>query len=591
MISKGKKKRNPPLGVVSKKTRRIAIVFIVIVLIPGLILSLLAIQTASKENAYIEKQMRDSLFPEVQDVTTNIEALLQQIQKDLNDSILVPSSQKDTATTPSSSLVDLPFLLSPKRSILWPLYSAGLSDKAHTFIKFNREFFQDRIPIYVRKKVRASPKKLENIIKYKNPSLKKSKGKKSPTKVDKASIKMKPLNVYYTEVIKEVVDTIESKRFSQLIENKGAGIIPRIVDNEIMLLYWKKLVDNHIKGCVINEEELKRRIKATLPLFRTNIRILTILDHTNTPIFTPEHIEQLDWSEPFVALRISNFLPQWRVAVHLSDPNRIAAQSKFNTIVVGLLIAILFICIITGGLLIIRRLKTEMVLAQQQTTFVANVSHELKTPLTSIRLFAELLKEGRQRDIEKQQNYLTIMVSETERLTRLINNVLDFSQAQSGAKKYSKEAVNAVVLCQDVIESQKVRLEYIGFTVSFTSAIEDAPVLIDLESLKQALLNLMSNAEKYSPHEKKIDLALSKEDSFCIIDVMDKGIGIPKQHLPKIFNKFYRVDESLTTRVQGSGLGLTITKQIIEDHQGTIKYIQREPCGSIFRISLPLVME
>jgi signal transduction histidine kinase len=113
----------------------------------------------------------------------------------------------------------------------------------------------------------------------------------------------------------------------------------------------------------------------------------------------------------------------------------------------------------------------------------------------------------------------------------------------------------------------------------------------DAEAMKQALLNLLSNSEKYSPDEKWIELAVSVEGASCSIDVLDKGIGIKPQHVPLIFNKFYRVDDSLTSRVQGTGLGLTITKQIINDHNGSINYLRKKEYGSVFRITLPRAME
>ena len=134
-----------------------------------------------------------------------------------------------------------------------------------------------------------------------------------------------------------------------------------------------------------------------------------------------------------------------------------------------MVIFILLVTIVSGSTFVYKALRSEMILAQQKTTFVANVSHELKTPLTSIRMFAEMLKEKRQIDLKKQNRYLNIMVSETERLTRLINNVLDFSKIEQGKKQYDMVPLNMVHLCKELFDSQRVALEHKGFKVTFNS--------------------------------------------------------------------------------------------------------------------------
>jgi signal transduction histidine kinase len=218
---------------------------------------------------------------------------------------------------------------------------------------------------------------------------------------------------------------------------------------------------------------------------------------------------------------------------------------------------------------------------------VTNVSHELKTPLTSIRMFSEMLKEGRQPDAEKQRTYLGLMVSETERLTRLINNVLDFSKMEKGKRTYSKMRLDAGLLAEAVVENERIRLEQAGFSVAFANAAGPAVVEADAEALRQALLNLLSNAEKYSLSIKSIDVEIRRTDGSIRIEVKDRGIGIPPAEAGKIFKEFYRLDRSLTARVPGSGLGLTIARRIARDLGGDIECLPRDGGGSVFRIILP----
>jgi signal transduction histidine kinase len=560
----------------SRRIHRIGLLFTLVVIIPGILLSFLAIRAVSKENAAIEKRMRTTLQAEINTIASKSGEVMGKVERELDSMFAENNGPGGTYEAP---LIDVLFLLSPNRTILRPEYSVNLSPAASAFLKYNREFFQDRRAIikYVR-----TPLQYESMQK----GAAQLGGKRSGTMKESKSLTFR-----YDEEARVTIDTTESVKFSQLVADTPSGFIPRIIDDDLQLLFWKKASGNRIHGCVVDLKEVQRRIVAGLPQLYSRERIITVLDHNGQPIVMPKKHTVGDWTKPFVTAVISEKLPRWSIASYLADPGVITAQSRFNALVIGLLVAILLLSIIIGGVLAFRSIFAELVRARQRTTFVANVSHELKTPLTSIRLLAEMIKDGRQPDREKQDNYLNIIVSETERLTRLINNVLDFSRADKGTKKYAMETVDIVALCRDVLESQRVRLEYGHFQVKFTADIDKVMVRADTEAIKQALLNLLSNSEKYSQEEKMIELSVRMEGSGCIIDVMDKGIGIKPQHVPLLFGEFYRVDDSLTARVQGTGLGLTITKQIVGDHNGTIRYIRIKPYSSVFRIMLPIVME
>ncbi len=232
--------------------------------------------------------------------------------------------------------------------------------------------------------------------------------------------------------------------------------------------------------------------------------------------------------------------------------------------------------------MVLTSLYSEMRLAQKKAGFVANVSHELKTPLTSIGLFVDLLRRSRKPDPEKRDRYLALMAAETERLGRLINNVLDFSTMEKGRKKYVKQSVDLAEIVEQVVEGQRVRLESLGFTVSF-SAQKPLQVEADPEAVKQVLINLLSNAEKYSPRRKEIEV----EVSGTAVHVRDRGIGVAEKDRERIFQEFVRVDDSLSARVPGTGLGLTIARRIARDHGGDLTCQGRAGGGSDFVFSLP----
>ncbi len=380
-------------------------------------------------------------------------------------------------------------------------------------------------------------------------------------------------------------------RLSEIVARGESGIIPRVVDGRLQLLYWQKLASGNIIGCLINSRELRDRIIGVLPSIYSPVRILTVLDESGRPLIIPTGHGERDWRRPFVAEEVNQLLPRWEIAAYLTDPDVISSRAHVTTMVMWILILILFVSIAGGGVLILRSAYAEVKLAQQKTTFVANVSHELKTPLTSIRMFAEMLKDGRLGDGKKRAHYLDIMVSETERLTRLINNVLDFSRMERGEKRYTMKRCDMVEVCASVVDSQRARLENNGFEVTFATHTGALYVKADEEAIKQAVVNLLSNAEKYSDDTKQIGVDVSRNDGFAVIGISDRGTGIPAGEGDKIFGEFYRVDDTLTSKVKGAGLGLTIARRILRDHGGDIRYAARAGGGSTFQLMLPILRE
>jgi signal transduction histidine kinase len=388
-------------------------------------------------------------------------------------------------------------------------------------------------------------------------------------------------------VQQESIFISEPQRFNEITKGHENGLIPRFIQDELTLLFWKRDSSGGFSGCVINGEAFRGRLVNLLPSVYSPVRILTILDENGRPLIASDDNDKRDWRRPLVAREISERLPRWEVAAYLSSPDAVASRANLTVLILWILVFFLFIAIASGGTYILNTLRNEMLLARQKTTFVANVSHELKTPLTSIRMFAEMLKERRQPDPEKQEKYLDLMVSETERLTRLINNVLDFARMERGERKYEKKRLDVALLCEGLIESQRVRLEHYGFEVTFQNDLGEAFIEGDEEAIKQALLNLLSNAEKYCGEIRKIDVDIGGTPESVLINVKDRGIGVSLREGKKIFQEFYRVDDSPTARVRGSGLGLPIALRIVRDHGGDIHYFPRDGGGSVFQIRLP----
>ncbi len=379
----------------------------------------------------------------------------------------------------------------------------------------------------------------------------------------------------------------EQGTFGQIAERSEFGIIPRFISDRLTFLFWEKQADGRIAGCRIEDAVFRSRVASVVAPSYTDARIMAILDERGEPLAAPSSSAGRDWRRPFVSLEIGESLPRWETASYLTDPGKIASQARATSLAIWILVLVLFVSVASGGTLVLGSLSSELRLARNKTTFVTNVSHELKTPLTSISLFAELLRKGKGPGQEKTRQYLAQISSETERLTRLVNNVLDFSTMEKGKKRYRKKSVNAVEAGREILESQRTRLENLGFSVDFRAAEEGIWVEADAEALKQVVLNLLSNAEKYSPDRKAIEVEASREGDWAVIHVRDRGMGVPEKHRERIFQEFFRVDDSLTTRVKGTGLGLTIARRIARDHGGDVTCGPRAGGGSDFAVRLP----
>jgi signal transduction histidine kinase len=241
-----------------------------------------------------------------------------------------------------------------------------------------------------------------------------------------------------------------------------------------------------------------------------------------------------------------------------------------------------------GMILTYRNVTRELALAKLKSDFVSNVSHELRTPLALIRLYAETLELGRLSNPRKQQEYYEIIRKESERLTSLINNILDFSRIESGKKEYSFRETDVADLVRSTLDSYRFEIEQNGF--QFEQKIDNnLPQLhVDREAIARSLLNLVNNAVKYSVTEKYLGVHLYRHTGGVNLEVVDHGIGIPAKEQPKIFEKFYRVGDPLVHNTKGSGLGLSLVRHIVQAHGGEVVVESVPGQGSKFIITLPV---
>jgi len=272
------------------------------------------------------------------------------------------------------------------------------------------------------------------------------------------------------------------------------------------------------------------------------------------------------------------------------EPGRFVARPvPFALYVAGL--GLVFAVMILMGYLVMRDVDREVQVAEMRSLFVASVSHELKTPLTAIRMFAETLEEGRSTNPQMQSKYLRTIVNESERLSRLVDNVLDFARIEQDRKIYQMQRISLA----DVVRSATQAIQYPLVRQNFELKVaveENLPQLMaDPDAVEQAILNLLANAMKYSGSSRQIDLQLRRESHEAVIEVTDHGLGIAHENQNRIFEKFYRVRSAETDRVPGAGLGLTLVMHAVSAHGGRLLVSSALGVGSTFSIRLPFMKE
>ncbi len=390
--------------------------------------------------------------------------------------------------------------------------------------------------------------------------------------------------------------------FRALTQGSEEGMVSRFVEDRLDLIFWLRPPEapEMVFGCLIEAAELHplwpsifeeqtasgRGSESSRPPF-----ILALLDDKARPVATQAAgAENRDWKHPFVASEIGEVLPHWEATLYLASPSAIADTARGLRRLISFAIFGAVALIALGGWLVVADARRQLALAQQKTDFVSNVSHELKTPLTSIRMFAELMHD-RPQPAEKQGQYLRIITVEAERLTRLINNVLDFAKSERKQRRFEKKTFDLHETISRVWEGQEIHLRSVGFATRWDATPPPYRFSGDEDAIAQVLVNLLSNAEKYSTERKEIELRTWLEKDAICVSVSDRGIGVPAGEERKIFDAFYRAHDSLSSGIQGSGLGLTLAQRVATEHGGTISAERREGGGSRFTLRLPLMTE
>ena len=288
-----------------------------------------------------------------------------------------------------------------------------------------------------------------------------------------------------------------------------------------------------------------------------------------------------------VVARIGLGLPLdgFTLAAEMPGDDPAAALAFRNRTLYIALLVLLYMGIGLGFGLTLREMRRAYKLSRLKTDFVANISHELRTPLTGVRLFAETLRAGRASSPEEVRECVELLSAESERLSKLVEKLLDWSRLESGRRMLQKEPIGVPALLGQIGDAYRAQ----QLPATYQTEVEPdlPPVSVDRDAMAQVVLNLLHNAVKYTGDDKRIRLRARRAGRNVAIEVVDNGPGVRSQDRKKIFERFYRGDNLLSRRTEGTGLGLAIAKKIVEAHGGRIELDTKMGEGSTFRVIIP----
>jgi signal transduction histidine kinase len=281
-------------------------------------------------------------------------------------------------------------------------------------------------------------------------------------------------------------------------------------------------------------------------------------------------------------------LPKLKLLLSENKPGFIATLLKAGSGIYLFIFILIALLMVLGFVFTIYTLNVELRLNKLKSEFISNVSHELKSPLTSIRMMTEMLHHNRVRSEERKSAYYSAMLEESEHLSHLIDNILDFSRMDDDRKKYEFIDLDLAELLLKFLESTRERLPEPGFDIRYNRPDQVPVVKADKDAILQVFYNLVDNAIKFSGTSRQIDISLFSRDNELLFCVKDYGIGISAKDQERVFDRFYRSDETQRMGIKGSGIGLTIVKKIMEAHKGHLSLESRPGEGSTFCVHLPI---
>jgi signal transduction histidine kinase len=409
-----------------------------------------------------------------------------------------------------------------------------------------------------------------------------SSGAASPGASARGSFSTTPAEARQAAVVQAKSESVRAKETP--VDRRGWWT--QVVDGRTHVIGWVQPAGNSdVRGVEVESVALIGRLGANLPVDTGVGEGFALRDAAGRIMHQTGAIPRE--GAPLTRIPLTtHLLPGWDVVAFLAvEPPRGAVDG--GLLGVGMLLVAIFVAaILAGGSLLLWQARRSEEEAAQKTSFVANVSHEFKTPLTTIRLYAELLAQGRLRDAAQGADYLKTIGRETERLARLVNNALDFSRLEQGKKTFAREPVDLVQELTRLLDTHAPRVAEAGLALRRELPSSPVRVVTDRDAIEQIVLNLIDNACKYAAEGGEVRVLLDPRGG-GEVRVADRGPGVPAEHRERIFEKFHRVDDALTAEKTGAGLGLSIARQLARGLGGELRYVPREGGGAEFVLELP----
>lgn len=367
----------------------------------------------------------------------------------------------------------------------------------------------------------------------------------------------------------------------------ASGWLPWFWEDGLYLLGWLEDSAGRRYGLEMEMTALLSRLVTSLPAPPANQAYTLVDGRGNIVHRTGAAASRTDLSQ-LAVLPIGPDLPHWQLQVFAPADFAAGKADGGLLLLSALLVGCFVAAVLFGGSLLLWQAWRHMLDARRKTSFVSNVSHELKTPLTTIRMYAELLGEGKIKDAAKRQRYLQVIIAESLRLTRLVNNVLDFSRLEQRRKQYHLTALYLDEILEEVLDGQGMRLQQADLTLERRIPTGVPTIRGDRDAIEQVLLNLIDNAIKYAAAGGELVVELGWAGQTVEVLLKDRGPGVPASEQKRIFNQFHRVDNALTCNSAGCGLGLSIARRLLRDLHGELRYRPRDGGGACFVMELPV---
>ncbi len=376
------------------------------------------------------------------------------------------------------------------------------------------------------------------------------------------------MDTYQSEVIQARIEPFVPMTIAA--ENGTNGIF----SGQVFMLRHVQIENNHyLQGFRLDETELLKQVKESADKFMLRGMGFKI---SKQEIPESAYTAVLDFGFGELALNLLELQPEW-------IPNRVSQVRNWFFAI----LSIVWLAVIISLTMFWKNMYEQVQLSHKKDDFISAVSHELRTPLTSIRMYTEMLEKNWVKTDDKRREYYSNMRQESERLTRLVENVLDFSRIQRGKKRYDLTMGNINECINDTVEMMKPYAERAGFNI-ITEYCNLREFSFDKDAVVQIVINLLDNAFKYAKdaENKTIIVRTIEDKNLAILEVEDRGPGVARSEQKKIFEEFYRCGEESTRQTTGTGLGLALVKRFAEAHNGYAEITNIKPNGALFRVGL-----